>query len=417
MTSVGQRLYAELKQDDAIAQSMRRSGCAWDFDAAAAMDKEYSEKRDKAGEQLRRAAAGFGLDKFNPGSHPQVAKLYQSNFKVEPVKWGKPNESGVANPSYDEDALTVYLNSDNPACAEFSGKLLEWRGYDKMLGTYIRGMAPEKGQTRVYGEWKAFGTISGRWSCTGVPLQTLSAETRKLIKATPGKWIVEADLAAAELRSVALFANEQNMLRTFAEGGDVYSMVGQGMFKNPDIKKGHKLRALSKETILASNYGAGPDTAFAAIWSNEDIRKAFPNLRVREVLAMQNKYFQFCPRIKEWGFEEEEACRKRGYYYGPLSGRKIRFFGPPNPNLARNLPNQEGISWWMGRALRRVWAELKPCDTVLTVVHDAITIESPEPDRIQALLHKHMEGVLELGGRSVAMPVESKVGKTLAEVK
>lgn len=418
--TTGQRLYAELKALDAIAQSMRRSGCAWNHEAAQALETEYSAKLEKATEQIKRGAKLFGMPDFNPGSPKQTATLYQNHFKVEPVKWNPPNEQGKASPSYDEDALTIYLQCDNQACQEFSGKLLEWRGYAKILGTYVRGMAPAKGESRVYGEWRAHTALSGRWSCTGVPLQTLSGEMRKLIKATPGKRIVEADLAAAELRTVALFAGETTMLSTFAAGGDIYSMVGREMFKNPDIKKGHKLRALAKEVILASNYGAGADTAYSQIWANETIRKDFPGLTVRDVSAMQNKYFSTCPRVKAWGLEEEEDCRGRGYYFEPFSGRRVRFFGPPNPNLARNFPNQAAVAWWMNKALLAVWARLEPCDTVLTVVHDAITIESPDPDRIQQLLHYYMEGAIDHRGHTVELPVESKISSLeggLDEVK
>jgi DNA polymerase I-like protein with 3'-5' exonuclease and polymerase domains len=407
--TTGQTLYAELKAVDAIAQVMRRTGCAWDFAAAKRLEGEYSEKLEKAAAQLTRVADGFGVKGFNPGSHKQVAELYQKTFKVEPVKYGKPNKAGVASPSYDEEALTLYFASDNPACSEFSRKLVEWRGYEKMLGTYIRGMAPEPGQVRVYGEWKAHGTVSGRWSCTGVPLQTLGATQRQLIKASPGKYIVEADLAQAELRSITLYSGEESLLQTFASGGDAYSVIGQRMFKSPEIKKGHKLRDLSKETSLASNYGAGPDTAFAQIWASEKIREKFEHLSVREVVAMQNKYFSAFPRLKAWGYEEEEACRKRGFYLDPFSGRRIKFFGPPNPNLARNFPNQACIAWWMNRATLRVWAELKPCDTLLTVVHDALAVETPEPNRVQELLHRHMGGTLTYQGRSIEMPVESKI--------
>ncbi len=417
MASTGQTLYAELKAVDAIAQVMRRTGCAWDFEAAKRLEGEYSEKLEKVEAQIKRATEGLGIPAFNPGSPKQVADLYQRCFKVEPVKWNKPNEKGVASPSYDEDALTEYLKSDNPACVEFSGKLLEWRGYAKMLGTYIRGMAPAPGADRVYGEWRAHTAISGRWSCTGVPLQTLSGEMRQLIRASPLKRIVEADLAAAELRTVALFANETKMLQAFAEGADLYSRLAQDMFGDPTIKKGHKLRQLGKLVILASNYGASPDTVWAQVVKDPTVQKEFPSLSVRQVLAIQNKYFASCPRIKEWWREEESACRKRGFYFEPLSGRRVKFFGEPNLNLLTNFPNQACVAWWMNRALLRVWAELRPEDVVLTVVHDAITVESPEPERVQALLHQHMGGVLTYAGRSVEMPVESKIGDTLDAVK
>jgi DNA polymerase-1 len=423
--TTGQALYAELKALDQVAQKMRRDGCAWDAEAAASITAEYTAKADKARAQITRAADGFGLKNFNPGSPKQVGILYQEHFKLEPLKWNPPGENGKASPSYDEEVLTLYFGCDNPAAAEFSRKLVEWRGYDKVLGT-VRSMTPRPGEDRIRGRWQAYGPPSGRWACPGSrpkdpekysALQVLSSVTRRLIKATPGKRMSEADLSQAELRTIALFSGEPTLLEAFARGADAYSTIGQMMFKSPEIKKGHKLRNLSKETSLASNYGSGPDTAFAQIWASEQIREQFPHLGTREVAAMQNKYFSAFPRLKEWGYEEEEACRKRGDYRCPFSGRRVKFYGPPNPNFARNLPNQAAVAWWMNRAILKIAAELRPEDTILTIVHDAICIESPDVERVRDLCHKHMEGVLEYQGRTVAMPVESKIGDTLDAVK
>lgn len=391
---------------------LRESGCTWDPEAAAELELKYSKELEESRGQLQRAAASLGLPDFNPGSTKQLADLFFTKMRLAPIKWG---DSGA--PSVDEDVLTEFLKSDNPAAVEFSRKILSYRSAQKALGTYILGMAPEGGATRIHGEWRAHTTPTGRFSCTGRPLQTLGSEMRRLIKATPGKQIVEADLAAAELRTVALFANEKHMLQIFADGEDLYSILARQMFGDETIAKGHKLRQLGKLTILASNYGAAATTAWTQIVKDATVQKNFPNLTVRQVEAVQKKYFQACPRIKEWWAEEEEESRARGYYLEPISGRKLWFYGPVDRSLMANFPNQACVAAWMNRALLEIDSQLQPEDVILTCVHDSITVESPDVVRVQKLLHKHMEGVLKYKNREVAMPVESKIGANLADVK
>ena len=411
--SVGWNHYQTLKRLTAIMLRLRESGCEWDFEAAAELDVKYSAMLEESLKQLQKGAAAFGLAEFNPGSGKQLRDLFFGKMRMTPIKWSEK----TGEPTIDEDVLTEWLKSDNPAAVEFSRKILAYRSAQKALGTYIRGMAPEGQQTRIYGEWRAHTTPTGRFSCTGRPLQTLGSEMRRLIRCSRGKQMVEADLSTAEVRTIALFANEKRMLQIFADGEDIYTILVRDMFGDPKIVKKDKRRALGKFTILASNYGTAAETAWTVLMRNEEIQKNYPNLTVRDVQAVQNKYFQLCPRIKEWWKEEAEESSARGYYLEPISDRRLYFYGPVDRSLMANFPNQAAVAWWMNRALLAIDPELQEGDTILTCVHDAITIESFEVERVQKLLHKHMEGVLRYKDREVAMPVESKIGATLDAVK
>lgn len=410
----GKKLYQDLKLLDRVMLRLRESGCEWDFLAAAELDAVYSEKRAASLTILQNAAASLGLFNFNPASPKQVGDLFYVKCGIAPFKW---TDSGA--PSTDEDVLTELLKSDNEFARKFAIQLLDFREADKALGTYIRGMAPTLPETRVYGEWRAHTTPTGRFSCTGVPLQTLGAEMRRLIKASPGKLMVEADLAGAELRTVALFANERTMLQIFADGDDLYSIIARQMFQDPTIAKGHKLRQLAKTVILASNYGAAAETAYGVIVKDESIRRNFPDLTVRQVKAMQNAYFKVCPRIPLWWDEEAEDSLARGYYLDPTSGAKLYFWGPVDRSLMANFPNQSAVARYMNHALLRIDSQLEKEDMILTCVHDAITIETSKEriKLVESLLHKEMTGLLSLKGRSVDMVVESKIGATLDAVK
>lgn len=420
----GADLYQQLKQLDVIALSMRATGCEWDFEAAKELEAKYAEQRERVRKQLKKGAGLLGLKEFNPGSTKQLANLFYNKCKVTPeirTPEGKPSTS--------DDALTQILKCDNPTAVEFARKVAEYREADKALGTYIVGLRPEKG-TRVHGVWRAHTAVSGRWSCTEVPLQTLSSEMRRLIKATPGKLMCEADLPSAEVRTVMLFAQDKEMVALLNDGGDLYSTCATEMFgRTVSKKENKKLRQLGKLIILASNYGAAPETVWAQIIKQEmedddgkfkRVMEIFPQLNVKQVEVLQKGYFRKVPSIPRWWATEEAASAKRGYYLSPFDGRRIEFYGPVDRNLMANFPNQATVAWWMNRALLEVRAELLPTDILLTYVHDSLCIESlPENiDRTQRLLHNKMEGDISYGKLTVKMsPVESKCGPNLAVVK
>lgn len=415
--SVGQQLYENLMWDYRVTMELRRTGILWNRSAAVRLDAEWSEKRDIALQEARKLAAQAGPEfaELNPGSPTQLRKLFFEKCGLAPIHY---TEKGAVSTGYDA-LMAIRKQADNSFAARIAQHVLDYRDADKLLGTYIRGMAPPPGQNRCYGQWKAHTTVSGRWSCTGVPLQTLSATTRELFIAAPGNVFVECDLSSAEGRTIALLAPSDKLLNIFDTGGDVYCIIGSSMF-GTKVVKGDKLRQLAKVSFLSFNYGAQADTAFNLFWADENIRKSFPNLTVRDVEALQNKYRKVLPEIFEWGKAEQKASQKRGYYYCPWNKRRIPFYGPAELSMAANQPNQIGVSAWMHNTMRKALPRLPDFQAELrTMVHDSITAECPEKvsQDVADMLVSAMEGTLTLNGRSVQMKAEYKIGRTLRDVK
>lgn len=250
-------------------------------------------------------------------------------------------------------------------------------------------------------------------------LQTLSSITRELFIAASGNVFVECDLSSAEGRTIALLAPSEKLLRMFETGQDVYCSVGSEMF-GQEVRKGDKLRQLAKTSFLSLNYGAQPDTAFDMFWADEGIRKHFPNLTVRDVEAIRNKYMKVLPEIFAWGRKERDESQRRGYYLCPWGGRRMPFYGPAELSFAANFPNQAGVARWICNTLRKVMPQLTRFEAELrTQVHDSLTVECPKnvAEDVAAMLVSCMEGPLSLNGRTVQMKAEYKIGQTLKDVK
>jgi DNA polymerase I-like protein with 3'-5' exonuclease and polymerase domains/uracil-DNA glycosylase len=458
LADYGQVLYESLKEADKIALHMRDTGIAWDAKAAKELEDKYVAKLKQAEEHLQRGTDSLGWRRprvnaegknitrkkpLNPGSTHQLAELFFQEMKLAPTIW-----TDKGRPSTNDDALmNIITQADNPTAVAFAKKVTDYRDAEKALGTYIRGMAPgaqmvdSQGKpsidvdypidNRVHGAWRAHTAPTARWSCTVRGFQTLDGEMRRLLTVEEGNVAIEADLPSAEVRTVMLFAGQDDIIDLLNDGGDLYSAAATKMFGKPVSKKENKhLRQLGKLTILASHYGAAGATVFFQIWKDlidpadpdsKTIIETFPDLNPRKIEAIQNLYFRdTAPKVKLWQHAETKASGERGFYLSPLDGRKVDFYGAADLNFATNFPNQATVAWWMNGALRRIHKQLLPQDKLLTYIHDSLTLETPakEIDRVRSLLVKEMEGEIHYRGRTVKMaPVEWKVGPNLAAVK
>jgi DNA polymerase I-like protein with 3'-5' exonuclease and polymerase domains len=81
---------------------------------------------------------------------------------------------------------------------------------------------------------------------------------RKIFKAPPGWTFIECDLSQAELRVAACMARETNMIRIYADGGDIHAMTGQRVAGLTDTQwkaAGDKKRKDFRQLAKAVNFG------------------------------------------------------------------------------------------------------------------------------------------------------------------
>lgn len=402
----GAQLYQTLKDLAPIAMQMRNRGVYWNKEAAVRLREEYTAKIDVEVAQLKKAAKVFGLEDFNFQSNKQLKELYFSKFRVVPVRYTEKGE-----PSVDGDALTEYLKSDNPMCAEFSKKLMGLRTLWKMRAVYIDGCAPGPGETHSRGEWRSWTAISGRWSCTGRPLQTVPTDMRELFSAEPGHVLVESDVAALEVRSLALFSGAKTLLQMLADGEDIHLYNAENVFQRKLEKKSRE-RQVTKLIFFASAYRAAPDT----VW--RQVVQDFKDITVKQVEVVQRALWKLHPEVVAWWDSELKACAARGYYLEPISGRRVVFYGHPEPSLSVNMPNQSLGAHLMNKALIGIYNELDhEHEYVVSQIHDSICLSGPDEKKLLDLCHKHMVSTVEYEGRSVKIEIEAKAHQNYRLVK
>ncbi len=210
--------------------------------------------------------------------------------------------------------------------------LLEYREWDKIYSTYLRGMKrfiDEHGRLRGY--FNPIGTVTGRFSSSGPNLQNYPKQgiwgkrLRNLFIAAPGKLLVVADQAQVEMRITAAFSDCAALIESFAAGIDIHitnatlagleqdehgQLVGAG-----GILRNFSFRDGGKKIGYSLLYGQGPEKLGKAIGKNK-----------WQAEAVLNTYFSNVPELDEFMDSLVEMAYRNGYVR-TLGGRKRRLPG------------------------------------------------------------------------------------------
>jgi len=193
--------------------------------------------------------------------------------------------------STSSDALEFYRTKD-----ELVAAILEYQDLNKLMSTYV---TPYTGGTvqrlvagkkklvekpsllingRVHTQFNAHGAETGRLSSSEPNLQNIPSSgdygklVRNLFIAPEGHKLVVADYSQIEPRIIASLSRDPVMLETYANGGDIYTTIGETM--GLDRKAG-------KVLVLAISYGVGPDKIASSIGCSvqaaKDLLKNFEN--------------------------------------------------------------------------------------------------------------------------------------------
>lgn len=111
---------------------------------------------------------------------------------------------------------------------------------------------------------KYYGAHTGRWSgLDKINFQNLPTRDRKkkalknAIVAPEGHYIINSDSSQIEARVLAWLSGQNNVVKQFANGEDVYSIFASKIYKRPISKADPVERFVGKTCILGLGYGTG----------------------------------------------------------------------------------------------------------------------------------------------------------------
>jgi DNA polymerase len=197
-------------------------------------------------------------------SNPQFAEVLRS-FGIEPpmktsLTTGKETYALAKN---DEGFITLQEHDDpvvQHLCAVRLGtkSTIEESRVERFIGIGARN----KGLLPI--PLKYYGAHTGRWSgLDSVNLQNLPSRDKKkkalknAIMAPVGHYIINCDSSQIEARVLAWLAGQNDVVKQFANGEDVYSIFAEKVFRRPVSKATPDLRFIGKCSVLSLGYGTG----------------------------------------------------------------------------------------------------------------------------------------------------------------
>lgn len=217
---------------------------------------ETELERELAEKQAKVEACGFDIDELM--SAGKLAAALRSLGVEPPMKVSqRTNLETYAFSLQDEDFIALGAHEDPRVRALIAARLAVKSTLGETRARRFIKAGSDGHKLPVYLNY--CGAHTTRWSGGNkLNLQNLprGGELRKSLVAPPGHVIVVCDSAQIEARTLAWFANQQNLLKAFADGEDVYSKFASDIYKFEVNKKEHPTeRFVGKTSVLGLGYG------------------------------------------------------------------------------------------------------------------------------------------------------------------
>jgi len=400
-----EKLYydVELPLSDLLFR-MEEEGISVDEELLKEMSADLHLQLETLTKEIHECAGGH----FNVNSPMQLSAVL---FDKLDLPHGKKNHRGY---STSNDVLENLVDRH-----PIVNKILEYRKVSKLLSTYVDGMKPFIKRGVVHTTFNQTLTSTGRLSSSDPNLQNIpirndrGKEIRKLFRSKNGVF-VGADYSQIELRLLAAFSGDENLLASFREGVDIHAKVASEIMGIPMEMVNKDMRRMAKAVNFGIIYGIS-DFGLSQN-TNISVKKAHEYIQL---------YFERFPKIKSYLDGCVTEAKEKGYVT-TITGRRrqIPEIKSTNFNLksfgeraAMNMPLQGSAADIMKMAMLNVDKALQNAhlkSKIILQIHDEIIVDcfTEEAEKVKEIVKYQMEHTVDL---ACPLTAETEEGKTLYE--
>lgn len=322
---------------------------------------------------------------FNLDSAKELREIIYDHLKipVEEEYMTAGGKSGIKHPSTDKHAIE-YLAKKHPILKG----IVEYRKLEKENSTYLEGFKNHIDPVthRIHSSFLQHATATGRLASSSPNTQNIPRDNRirNMIIPREGYKFVTADLSQAELRILAMMADDRKMIDAFASGYDFHSYTACTMFNiDPKIFDKDNNKDHNAKRSLAKNINFGIAYQMSANSLAADV-----NIPLKEAQDFIDKFYNTYSNVKRWidrtksfalknGYVETLYGRRRYLPYVHSSDQRIR---EGALRQAVNTPIQGTASDCACFGLIRIqkFIDEKQLKTKpIMIIHDEIVLETP----------------------------------------
>ncbi len=342
---------------------------------------------------------------FNLNSPKQLEEVLFDQLGLPAIKKTKTQRST-------DESVLLRLKEIHPMV----NKLLGYRSDFKIKSTYLEPLLEyTKDDSRVHTTYLQTNTASGRLSSINPNMQNMPIDDeyglRQIFIASPGTKLVIADYSQIELRIMAHYCRDENLINSFIHDQDIHTATAARIFNKYAAEVTSKERKIAKTINFALMYG------MSAHGLSESL-----SIPVFEAKTYIDNFFASYPNVKKWQTELLNQARSTGYVETMFGRRRyisellagnfhVRSAGE---RAAINHPLQGTQADILKMAMIRIDSELFDSgghdQSMLLQVHDELVFEVPVNDvpNFAQKIKQIMETIITL---AVPIKVEVAVGE------
>jgi len=321
----------------------------------------------------------------------------------------KQTDKGAA--SMDKEVLETYAETNNAAKL-----LLEYRKYAKILSTFIPALMPtdidiKTGRGKIYASFNQAGTTSGRFSSSKPNMQNIPKGEkdefgiRDCIVADEGHILIGADYSQVELRILAHFSQDFQLMKAYQESRDIHTMTS-------------KACGISRDKAKTINFGLVYGMRAKTLGKRIDVG-------YDEAQRYIDKYFETYNGVKPFWEAAERNIRSRGYvetFFGRKRRRTREFQAKDKFEQSREIGSMtNSIIQGTGADIMKIamvsmYPELQKIGgRIILTIHDEVLCSVPKNKKQQGL--KIIEKAMLDAGKPLTVPITIaiKSGRTWHE--
>lgn len=324
---------------------------------------------------------------FNPDSNPHKQALLfnkkrEGGLALKPVK-----KTAKGAPSVDEESLQK-LKDQHPVVP----LLIEYAETQKLKTTYVNGLLPKLNNSRLHPSFHLHRTATGRLSSSNPNLQNIprSSSIRRLFVAPEGHQLLVADYDQIELRVMAMFSQDKQLLRIFRDNEDIHAGAAALLFKKHIDDVSADERQIGKGVNFLTAYGGG--------YMKLARTTGIPEEEARNLIDNYHKQFA---GLTEWKREVISVGRSRGYV-STMSGRRRRLADlNDSDDYTRSRAERQAVNAVVQgsaadickEAMVDIFGLLRNTGAKMLVqVHDELVVSVPD-DIVEDITPKFMEAM------------------------
>lgn len=330
---------------------------------------------------------------FNISSPSQVGTILFDELKIDP----KARKTKGGSWSTAEDALEKYAGE-----VPLVRLILEIRTLRKLLATYVDALPKLINPTtgKLHTTYRQTVTATGRLSSTNPNLQNIPIRTddgreiRRAFVADPGCLLMSADYSQIELRLMADFSGDKDMVEAFGSGADIHRATAAKIYHIDPAAVSDDQRRTAKTANFGIIYGI---SAFGL-----SARLGIPRAEAKELIE---GYLRTYPGVEAYMNEAIERARRDGFvttvmgrrrYLPDINSRSNAVRGYAERN-AINAPLQGSAADIIKLAMIRIYKKIRALglrSRMILQVHDELifNVIPEEGAELQRLVVGQMEG-------------------------